>query len=145
MNSVSLALKNAGIKVPSLKKRMWLWLKDHPSKNYNEIAIALKAEPSSVASQLGEMYTRGMLSCEAVASKSKKSLKSIKTYSALGREYELLSMPVKDSPCKTHSTGVPVDAPLVKAEPILRPRIDIEQLTVAEARTLYRKLQEMFK
>lgn len=149
MNSIPDALKAAGVKLPSLKNRIWLWLKDHPGKNYKTVATALKATPSSVSSQLGDLYARGMLSCETVPSNAKRGVKSIKIYSALGREYELAPLPLKNSPCKTHTKRVPIDAPLIHIGTLpplpAHKGIDVEQLTISEARALYRKLQEMFK
>lgn len=144
MSSVSLALKNAGVKVPPLKKRIWLWLKDHPAKSYREISIALNELHTSVSSTLTEMSSRGMLSYSKAESEGKKG-HNITRYSIVSKEYELLPMPIKNSPCKTHTTKVEVDAPIIRIEPKPVSKIDIEQLTVSEARALYRKLQEFFK
>ncbi len=55
------ALKEAGIQLPPLKQRVWLWLRDHPDHTAKEVAAALSAPIARVASDLTMLLRRNML------------------------------------------------------------------------------------
>lgn len=140
MNNVSTALKTAGVKLPPLKKRIWLWLKDHPKKTYREIATALNVRETDCATQLGIMHNRGMLS--KVRGAYIDSSASINLWSIVYDEYELL-------PPRTRALN-PLDRPistqLIHPQPLPTPRnIDVTSLKLSEARALYVELKKYFE
>lgn len=141
MNSVALALKNSGIKLPTLSKRVWVWLKDHPGKNSAEVSAALSVPRGHVSPTLSSLEARGMVS---YTQDFRGKGRAVKSYSVIGKDYTLLPRLMKDSPCKTHATRVEIDAPIIRIEPKPVGKIGIEQLPLSEAWALYRKLKEFF-
>jgi hypothetical protein len=132
MNTITAALKNAGVPVPPLAKRIWLWLKDHPNKTSREVSTALNAVHSQVATLTNQMYKRGML--------EKITGGDMLRWKTCIPEYERLpirkaSAPIAKATCIT----VPPNFPKVLAN-----AVDIEALTLREARALYNQLKEYF-
>lgn len=60
MNAMTNALKEAGMKTPTVMYRIWNWLKDHPEKTAEDVTKAL-GMTYSVQTQLLDMERRGML------------------------------------------------------------------------------------
>ena len=93
MNAMTQAMSTAGIKMPPLNKRVWLWIKDHPEKTYTDIASALNVAPSTVASALTDLTARGMLTI--YQDRSRKAgiggmQYMVRRYSVKYKEFELL-------------------------------------------------------
>jgi hypothetical protein len=133
MTNLEIALKAAGVPVPVLNKRVWGWLKDHPGKTSNEVAVALGITVSRASGALNYMENRKMV--VANPRQSRTSGRKLKEYSALGREYQLLPL-VKPAP---------PPPPVVRVEPPPRTPISLEGLSLIEAKALYEQLKEFFK
>lgn len=105
MNSMTTALKTSGIKLPSLKYRIWHWLKDHSEKTADDIqkALSLSYPPSA---ELRDMEARGMVAVYSDVSR-KSGLKGIeyrvKRFSVTNRsEYIVGEKPEASKPVKKH-------------------------------------------
>ena len=61
MNTMTHAIKTAGIPIPPANKRIWLWLKDHPEKTGGEIAKAIGMKDNNVSALCGNMVQRGLM------------------------------------------------------------------------------------
>lgn len=141
MNEIATALKSAGVKPPPLNKRVWLWLHDHADKSSKEIALAINAKHSDVATQLTAMHKRGMVD---------KQIRYARPHGK-GERYELL--PYKKQVAairaeiidksKDPGLGGPVAAP-VPAPPAIKD-FDMEACTLRELRALYVQLKELFE
>lgn len=134
MNTITAALKNAGVAVPPLSKRIWLWLKDHPNKTSREICTALNASHSQVATLTNQMYKRGML--------SKGSADGVLNWKTCIPEYERLPLRKEGAPiAKATSLTLP---PPVAPSMQTRYNFDIEKLTLEDARAIYTQLKKLF-
>ena len=143
MNNVSTALKTAGVKLPSVKKRIWLWLKDHPKKTYNEIAVALNISKIDCSTQLGIMYNRGMLS-KVKGVYVPGSSASINLWSIIYDEYELLPPRAR----ALNPLDRPISTQLIHPQPVIEPApcsVDVTSLKLSEARALYVELKKYFE
>ena len=95
MNAISIALVGAGIRLPPLNKRVWLWVKDHPDTTSNEVAKALGETQPAVATQLKAMSARKMMVMRDALPPRHSNRKSVKRYSTCLKEWELLPLPFK--------------------------------------------------
>lgn len=158
MNSISFAMQNAGMRLPPLNKRVWLWAKDHPSKSAQEIAMALGEKHANVSSTLCDMMERNMMD----RTDDTKRLRNNATihiwrYTAKGATYELLPKPVKPKASKLkpeakatiksvpmklspYPVAVP-EAALVSANPLAR----LEDCTLRELREVHAALTKLLK
>ena len=137
MNTITAALKNAGVAVPPLSKRIWLWLKDHPNKTSREICTALNAPHSQVATLTNQMLKRGML--EKTNGGGHENPLRWKTCIP---EYERLPIRKASAPIAkaTYVTLPPPVAPSMNS----RYNFDIEKLTLEDARVIYAQLKKLF-
>lgn len=141
MNSITEAMKKAGISVP-LNRRIWLWLKDHPGKTSKEIALGLNSKLGNVSPTLTNLYRRGMVTMtkETLTHRSNaKGRKVISTYRAVGDKFELL--PVKKT-VKVNGPKITVATP--KPKPVIKKKFSIDDLSVYEAKELYEQLKTIF-
>ena len=104
MNAMTNAMNNAGIKLPSVKYRIWNWLKDHPEKTAEDITKALGMNYVPAA-EIRDMELRGMLKAYSDVSR-KKGINGfeykIKRYSVTNAtKYEILDKPAKHDTVKT--------------------------------------------
>ena len=139
MNAMTEAFKYAGVKL-SQKERIHAWMKDHPWKTYDEISKALHIHTSSVSSVLSDMQSRGMVKSQ----RGSRMGRGFTEYAVTMQVYENLPKPAKPSaqPKSLTSADIPMEAqPLVVVPP---PKINLEALTIAEARELYHQLKGMF-
>jgi len=150
MNQISSALAQAGVKLPSLMRRVWQVLHDSKIPRSATCVANILHEPrNSVASAVNSMYSRGMVALarheltrvKGPHNSTKNRL--IAQWAAVGQEYELLPV-----------------SPTTKAEPAVNPylvnaklpehstpqpaTINIEKMTLSEAHTLYKQLREFF-
>jgi len=144
MNTMTTAIKSAGLAVPA-NKRVWLWLKDHPNKTAGEIACALGiARESNVPGVLNDLVSRGMAVSAVVprAPNVRRGPAFVKAYCARGAEFELLPRRKKTptAPAK-HFADTPVPAP---EKVVGKSEINIENMTLTDARALYMRLKEFF-
>jgi len=143
---MTIAMKNAGLSVP-LNKRIWLWLKDHPGKAATELEVALGERRSGyVSSALNDLFQRGMVTCVKTRGSayrhSNKGRTFVNLYTAVGTEYELL--PKRKTPPAApakHFADTPVPAP---EKVVGKSEINIENMTLTDARALYMRLKEFF-
>jgi hypothetical protein len=152
MNAIAMAMKDAGVVIPPLIKRVWLWIKDHPESTYKEVANALGEKPNNVSSTLGILVLRGMAN-----NKKHLNRNGVYTnyYSAVGYAYELLPLPKKikqELPEATVATSYVV--PKVTTTPLVgtydsipkpfNPEEFTDNLTMSQARSVYTYLKGMF-
>lgn len=114
MNAMTNAMKEAGIKTPTVRYRIWNWLKDHPEKTCEDITKAL-GSTYPLDTQIGDMYKRGMLTVYKEPSRKTNVTGAhpmVGRYSVANpKAYELLPLP------KTEKKKVVVDvsrAPTIK-------------------------------
>ena len=138
MNDITAALKTAGVKLPPLRRRVWNWLHDHPNHNSREVATAIHAKYSEVATQVSDMVNRGMLKSEQTYTNHRRNPM---IYRTAIKDYELLPKG-KVSGAKWEPTPfTPVVDPFSK---LPKPKIDVHALPLREARELYAALKEYF-
>lgn len=136
MNSIANAMKEAGVDVPPLIRRLWLWIKDHPKATAREIEDQFK---EIVTPRLADMEARQMLRSEPVPNPSRKGKRTLKGYTVTQTEYDLLPLSKKEPMTTKVPAIVPVQVPLAPG------KINLDLLTIGEARELYRQLQAFFK
>lgn len=146
-------MKEAGVPIPPLIKRVWLWLHDHSEKTYFEVAKALGDNANNVSSTLGILVKRGMVT--AAKHKRRGSEGTVTRYTCIGHEYELLPLPkrAKHELPKTVQLA-PQTAPKVTVTPLVvthdntpkpfDPVAFTDNLTLSQGRALYIYLKEMF-
>lgn len=90
------ALIQAGVRIPPLNKRIWLWLRDHPAQTYKAISAALGEKHSGVSSVLTNMNKRGMLTVTQDESRGRNGQTfKVTRYSVKFKEWELLPKPAQ--------------------------------------------------
>lgn len=143
MNSIIQAMQTAGVRLPSQTHRIWTWVQDHQPQSAKQIALALKLPQAS--SLLSQMEQRGMVTSTPHHDRS--SGLTIKMFRVVGKEYEMLPLPFKPAVAKPTAQVIvadfkPVAAPSTAPSPTA---FDLDVLTIAEARDLYKRLARMFK
>ena len=147
MNAITSALQVAGVKLPPLNKRVWLWLNDHPGKTSKEVATAIGATHASVSSTLGNMVKRGMCHEELRPYGHKHVLQystNIKTFELLPlRKKAKLATPGQHITYTTELVPKPTKTPL---EAIPAPLLaTLEQYTLKELRVIHAGLTRLFE
>ena len=133
MTKIVEQLKKSGLAV-SVNKRVWMYLKDHPNKSAKDIALALNVQQAQVYVAVNFMSSRKMLTSYIELEKRGVGRRSIKVYQAVGDRYEMLPPPVQ----KIQEVTV------IMPEPVKQIEVNIDTLTVKEAKALYDKLKEIF-
>ena len=150
MNQISSALAQAGVKLPSLMRRVWQVLHDSKIPRSATCVANILHEPrNNVASTMNAMYSRGMIALarhEMTRVKGPRGTNSnrlVAQWAAVGQKYELL--PVLPT-TKAEPTANPylVNAKLPEHLTPQTATIDIEKMTLAQAHTLYKQLQKFF-
>jgi hypothetical protein len=95
MNNMTDALRVAGMTLPPLNKRVWLWLKDHPEKTYKDVANALSISLSAASGALHDLHDRLMVvvfkdKSHATKASSFRTEFMVSRYSCKHKEFELL-------------------------------------------------------
>jgi hypothetical protein len=153
MNDITTALKTAGVQIPPLNKRVWLWLNDHPFKTSRDIALALKASHSQVATVLRTMERRKMVACQEAPARpvrGKGARKTVFTWHTLTRTFVLLPKPKKVekafvAPTPVAFTLAPNAVPGITPTAAPPKGFDMESCTLRELRALYVSLKELFE
>lgn len=147
MNTITHAFKASGVKLPPLKKRIWLWVNDHPGKTSKEVANALAIDRSTTASQLGFMVKRKMMT--STQEKHPFRNQMLTRYSTCIKEYELPPMPrAKATP---FSPQIPLPLveqpkPAVMLPPVPKPVMSVlEGYTLRELRQIRDALNKLFE
>jgi hypothetical protein len=162
MNQITSALVSAGVKIPSVSKRIWNYIKDHPGVSAKRVSQALAIQESQSSALMSQMYTSGVLSRQRVVMRLGVSggvrNVSVWHYRVEGSEYgetrrslrsvrpeSIVTLPaVKTEPAApVKKTGPGVDIGSAHSE---RPSAQqqINALTVAQARELWLILNRMF-
>jgi hypothetical protein len=165
MTNVSNALRVAGVKTPTVKARIWNWLRDHPEKTSDDIqkALGLGYPP---AQTLVDMERGGVIKAYSDVSR-KQGLKGveyrIKRYSVVNKdEYiEPVRKAMKPRPLRTVTAEDFVNSPSqykervrIKAAPTplvkpvtaeFNPETWVTGLSLQQAKKLYVYLHGVFK
>ena len=140
MNNVAIALKAAGVKLPSQNQRIWQWLKDNGQHTLRDVASETKIGEATAQAAVTNLIHRGMLKSIKRTDVRGKRLNA--TYEALGREYELLPRPVKGAVSVAPQEKVAVAA---VAAPTFNPEEFLGDLTLSQLRQVYNYLRGMLK
>lgn len=156
MTAIEHALQTAGVKLPSQKERLWRVIKDNPGIIASRAAAICKIPASSAAALAGDMVKRGMLTETKQATRMAGPrgsfvMRNVNTYTVHPRMdgfYEDLPLPKKPKAAKPTPAPAPEPKPTPK-EPTLAertevPGVNVDSLTVAQARALYAALHKMF-
>ena len=154
MNQITSALHNAGVKLPPLNKRIWLWLHDHPGKSSKEVAVALGVTHANASSQLGNMVKRRMVQ----GTQQKHPRRNVQEwhYETCLKKFELLPVrkapkaPIAKAPPLAFMPPVPVpEVPKPAKTPleaIPAPLLaTLEKYTLGELRTIHAGLNHLFE
>lgn len=141
MTAMEQALTTAGVKLPTAKERVWRVIKESGGKGMllRELSKRLTNIPAtSISVALVEMKERGMVT--SVPELEKKSGRTFGRYFTDLEDYEMLP--------KIISQVAPKEAPTVAqvtvtSTPASR-TTDLDHLTIAQARELYKVLHKMF-
>ena len=138
MNQITQALKQAGVKVPSVTNRVWHYVADHPNVNCKTISQVLGLGLSETATSLNILVRRKMCSKHTVDMKVRAgngwAVKGVLHYTVTVKTYELLPLPKR--------TKTPALKPVaVKIEAL---KLNIETMPLGEARALYEQLKRVF-
>lgn len=169
MTIIADKLKAAGVKIPSMQERVWRIVRDNPggltSARATDI-MGVAVTSGSVSSLLSQMEARKM-----VQSKFEKRRtngphgayeRNVKVYYTTLREYELLPMPRKETaasramdaaqqvveqvkaPPSPVTTVIPDEKPRFVPPPLPSALKYVEHMTIAQARSVYAILHDMF-
>ena len=145
-NQIVNTLREVGAELPSLKRRVWNYLKEHPNVCYTTVASGLNAPKAHVASALQVLARNNLV---YVTEQPKKiftrngvaQVRQIKYYRARGDHYQT-NLPSEAKP--------PVAALDLRKDPTVEtPEFDfrkfVKQLTPYQAREFYNALKEIFE
>ena len=147
MNSIIQAMRIAGVPTLPQTQRIWMWLNDHQPQSAKQIATAMKLPQAS--SLLCQMEKRGMVT--STVEHDRFTGHNSKMFRTVGKEYQLLPRPLKPVvPKPTAQVFALRFQPIDPAEPVQCSQagptaFDIDTLTIAEARALYKRLATMFQ
>lgn len=152
MNVMTYALKEAGMKTPTVKYRIWNWLRDHPEKTAEEITAGL-AMNYPPAGELRDMEVRGMLKVFGDVSRltgPNGMQYKIKRYSVVNtKEYEVLDRPRKkkfpvEVPKAAYTDVVSTGGLDPRNAPTPKPKAKVE-LTEAEKFAAFLEFKQLMK
>lgn len=121
---MTIALQSAGIPLPSLSKRLFLWIKDHPDTTSLGVAQAMHLPRSDVSSMCSQLVKRGMLSVRYEKRRTGASgvIRDVGLYSTKIAEYELL--PFQKGPDKRKARFNQDDVKTVKVTKVEAPKVE---------------------
>lgn len=142
MNTIETALIKAGVPVPGRAERVWLAVKDTPGVCARELAKRFNGSLSraAISRLLYDMEQRGMVYGEDTQRGSPR--KRSKVYYTDLDAYKLLPRLAKETPLASPAPKMPDDT-----TPSPQPKachIDLDSMTIAQARELYMTLHKMF-
>lgn len=153
MNAMTAALKEAGTPLPSLKFRIWNWLKDHPEKTADDVRVALGIN-YALQSFMVQMERAGILKVYSDLTRHTNAMTGarmkIKRYSVNNKEaYE---PPPRKTNKKRNEILKPVSSTkelFLVAAPAptdtFNPELFVQKLTLRQSKVLYTYLHEIFK
>ena len=146
-------LREAGVKIKPQTQRVWEWFRDNPDHTAQQAAAALKMKPQTVWQLVYLLKNRGVVSGrEEVRRETSKrgARRPVWVYRAVGQNYSdilPLYVQVKEKPQRPANVVVTqndLQKPAPKVEAPKSATLDIESMTVREARSLYERLHSMF-
>lgn len=151
MNAMTLAIKSAGLPVPTVKERLWRALKETPGQTAREMVARMRNVPhGTINSQLSGMEADGLLRSSMVTSKGPRG--QAKAYYALGDTWT--RPPRKARAVKLRTQGNTNVAPGAVTTHAANPpapgnvpatdATSIGHLTIAQAHSLYTQLHQLF-
>lgn len=152
MNAITLALKTAGMPLPTQTERLWRIIKDHPGLTAVALSPKVGLKVANVSSICGLMVKRGMLVTDTVPLRVRsghgycvRDVLVYRVHHRMGGEYDLLPMPAKPK-CEKVTNATPIAAakPIPVSDPAPATTPDIDHLTLAQARNLYNVLHKLF-
>lgn len=117
MNSITQALKTAGVKTPSQYQRIWQWLKDNGPNTVDVVAKALNIKKQSAQAACHDLLVRGMLEKQKRYDARMSPLAC--NYAALGKTYELLPRPLKPKKAPKVEKARPAPTPAAEAATVI--------------------------
>lgn len=147
MTAIERALRTAGAPLPSQTQRIWMWLKDHQPQSAKQVAAAMHLPQAS--SMLSQMEKRRMVTSTLDYDRS--TCRHTKKFHTVGREYEYLPLPIKPVVVKPTAQVFAIQFPPSVAPEAVQcsqagpTAFDLDSLTIAEARALYKRLAPMFQ
>lgn len=145
-NNIAQALREAGAELPSLRFRVWNYVKDHPNVCGKTVASALNVSQPMVASTLFQLARNNLLYVTTQPKRiflrnGKVQTRDINYYRARGDHYQT-NLPSEAKP--------PVSALDLRKDPTVEtPEFDfrkfVKQLTPYQAREFYNALKEIFE
>jgi hypothetical protein len=143
MNVMTQALKAAGVKTKTHQEILWNVVRDYPGRTARAYVDLTKQPESSVSSMLSQMVKRKMLNQVCVDMRTAAGLRRVAQYTIAIKEYELLPVSKVKRPPANSSALVNIER-IPACFEVVEPSVDIEKLTVSQARTLYLKLHKLF-
>lgn len=138
MNAMTEAFIKAGAKVPTIAERLWRTIKEEPGLTAAQLHKRHTAIPrGSVSSQLAMMEQRGMVYVKGTKGQGPRG--TTKAYYTDMETYQRLPAPERT----THQAPPPAPAAETNRQ-VVDVSIDLDSLTIREARALYLKLKELF-
>ena len=159
MNSITTALKSAGVPLPTTTQRAWQWVHDHPGATAAQVNTAIKTAHS--ATLLNDLRLRGMVTSRKSEARSV-GKRHVLCWTAVGDRYEILPRvksedakwtPATTAPRTVREAGAsakPKATPALVEDAVATPAphnaaVDIEGMTLHDLRALYAQLKELFK
>ena len=153
------AIKSAGIATPTQMERVWRIIKDHPGITSRRVGEMAKMDHPIAASYCSQLMSRRMVDVTYTPMLLKlgrgMGTRNIATYRVTKQVYDVLpkchDQAVDLLPGKGKSSEVKLISFATAEEKVAAPvqvpptsKIDIDKLTVMEAKELYLKLHKMF-
>lgn len=125
---MTIAMQSAGIPIPTLSKRLFLWIKDHPDTTSLAASQAMHLSRSDVSSMCSQLVKRGMLSVRYEKRRTGASgvVRSVGLYSTAIAEYELL--PFQKGPDKRKVRFDQDDVKTVKITKVEAPKVEVPKV-----------------
>lgn len=130
MSTLNIAIKESGIKIISVRRRIWGWLKEHPKHTAAVVAMEFKTESAAtVITTVYQLQKAGYLIKESPDGAQRNYL-----YSVSADTYRPCFIP-----------EIPVVLSSIVQTETQASTTDVENMPLKAARQLYDKLREFFK
>lgn len=168
MTALTNALVKAGLPDTTLTKRIWLWIQDHPGCTVTDIHKGLKTHPGITGTRISDLHNRKMITKTHAFRNTVKGKVDVFEFRVTMKEFELL--PRVDQSVFNHKAPAPVQGLKAVLNRVNRQMldnmnvgteiiktggnstvqqkvcvaVDVETMSVSEARALYLKLHAIF-
>lgn len=152
MNAMINALRESGVPVPTVKYRIWNWLRDHPEKTSDDIerALGLNYPPSAALRDMEEAGTVKVFSdmSKTINPVTRQPYK-VKRFSVVNKDSfdETVRKPYpKRAPkAKPDLYSVRVQPQPIPTERTFNPEAHVSKLSLGDCKALYVYLHSVFK